>query len=175
MIAAIKQRLKDQKGLTLIELLAVVVILAIIAAIAIPSIGGLIDNTKKDAHVANAQQMVSSAKTYVAGNANDIPEGKTYLPLGFMIKDGLIEEIEDPDDKTKKYIPGADAVSATEPTAGSYVEVTKAGKKYEYAVTLIGNKRKISEKKQSELKRSVVEEVSTAGGGTPADKPAGTT
>ena len=34
------KRLKDQKGMTLVELLAVIVILGIIAAIAIPSIGG---------------------------------------------------------------------------------------------------------------------------------------
>ena len=33
--------LKNEKGLTLIELLAVIVILGIIAAIAIPRIGGL--------------------------------------------------------------------------------------------------------------------------------------
>ena len=34
--------LKNEKGFTLIELLAVIVILGIIAAIAIPSIGGII-------------------------------------------------------------------------------------------------------------------------------------
>ncbi|CUA80937.1 prepilin-type N-terminal cleavage/methylation domain-containing protein [Anoxybacillus suryakundensis] len=58
----LKKLIRNEKGLTLIELLAVIVILGIIAAIAIPSIGGLIENSRKDAHIANAQQMVNAAR-----------------------------------------------------------------------------------------------------------------
>ena len=46
MIKKMRERLTNQKGLTLIELLAVIVILGIIAAIAIPSIGNIIQNSK---------------------------------------------------------------------------------------------------------------------------------
>ena len=59
---------KDEKGLTLIELLAVIVILGIIAAIAVPAITGITSNTKKEAHKANARQLVEAAKQVVAIN-----------------------------------------------------------------------------------------------------------
>ena len=48
---------KIKKVLRLVELLAVIVILGIIAAIAVPSIGSIIDNSKKDAHIANAEMV----------------------------------------------------------------------------------------------------------------------
>ena len=80
----IKNILRNERGLTLIELLAVVVILAIIAAIAIPAIGGLMDNTKKDAHVANAQQMVSSARLYLTGDGKK-QQGDQTVSIGTLI------------------------------------------------------------------------------------------
>jgi type IV pilus assembly protein PilA len=64
----IKQRIKNEKGLTLIELLAVIVILGIIAAIAIPSISGIIQNSKEDAVRADAITILNAAKNYAAAN-----------------------------------------------------------------------------------------------------------
>ncbi|PRO64901.1 pilus assembly FimT family protein [Alkalicoccus urumqiensis] len=63
----LKQLLKNQKGLTLVELLAVVVILGIIAAIAVPSIGGIIENSREDAQVANAETLHDAARLAVIG------------------------------------------------------------------------------------------------------------
>ncbi|AYV67346.1 prepilin-type cleavage/methylation domain-containing protein [Niallia circulans] len=71
----IKQRIKNEKGLTLIELLAVIVILGIIAAIAIPSISGIIQKSKEDAVKADAITILNAAKNYVAGN--DMAKGGT--------------------------------------------------------------------------------------------------
>ncbi|WP_070327703.1 prepilin-type N-terminal cleavage/methylation domain-containing protein [Exiguobacterium aurantiacum] len=62
------KQLKDERGLTLVELLVVVVILGIIAAIAVVAIGGIIENSRKDAMVSDAKQMVSAAKLYTASN-----------------------------------------------------------------------------------------------------------
>ncbi|WLR56186.1 type II secretion system protein [Mesobacillus subterraneus] len=68
MFKQMKKTLKNQKGLTLIELLAVIVILGIIAAIAVPSIGGIINKTKKDAQVAEGIQIINAAKLYITTN-----------------------------------------------------------------------------------------------------------
>ena len=57
-----KKRIKNEKGLTLIELLAVIVILAIIAAIAIPAIGNIINNSKDKATISEALNIVAGAK-----------------------------------------------------------------------------------------------------------------
>ena len=60
----LKKRIKNEKGLTLIELLAVIVILAIVAAIAIPAIGNIIDNSRTKAVISDAQNAMSGANIY---------------------------------------------------------------------------------------------------------------
>ncbi len=58
----IKKLMKKEDGFTLVELLAVIVILAIIAAIAIPAIGHIINNSRHKAEVNDALQIIDAAK-----------------------------------------------------------------------------------------------------------------
>ena len=62
MFQQMKKRIKNEKGLTLIELLAVIVILAIIAAIAIPAIGNIINNSRDKSVLSEATNIISGAK-----------------------------------------------------------------------------------------------------------------
>ncbi|KQB92469.1 MULTISPECIES: type II secretion system protein [Geobacillus] len=126
----LKRIIKNERGLTLIELLAVVVILGIISAIAVPSIGGLIDNSKKDAHVANAQQMINAAKIAVTADKSLIPDGSkpVKIELKKLESNGYLEKVKDPDGGTYNK-------------TDSYVMISNDNNKLSYSVKLINDKR----------------------------------
>lgn len=68
MLKKMRKRLNNEKGLTLVELLAVIVILGIVAAIAIPSIGNIINNSEIKAAKADALNILNAANLYSTEN-----------------------------------------------------------------------------------------------------------
>ncbi|WP_035350009.1 prepilin-type N-terminal cleavage/methylation domain-containing protein [Fictibacillus gelatini] len=122
----LKKHLQNEKGLTLIELLVVVVILGIIAAIAIVAIGNILDNSKKDAHIANAKTMVDAARMFVAQNGTD---GVNELTMQKLVDDGFLEGVPKSPGKAGDY-----------DTAKSKVSITvdqNTNTKVTYTVTLV--------------------------------------
>ncbi len=58
--------IKNNKGVTLVELLIVIVVMGIIAAFAIPAVGTIIENTNQDAVVADALAIENAGRLYCA-------------------------------------------------------------------------------------------------------------
>ena len=98
----IKKRIKNEKGLILIELLAVIVILAIIAAIAIPAIGNIIDNSRYKAVKSDALNVLNAAQIYYSENPTDTTGALvTSTTPGDLKTNGFLEDFgKIPDDAT---------------------------------------------------------------------------
>ncbi len=74
MVNKFKALLKKEKGFTLVELLAVIVILGIIVAIAIPAVGNIIDNAQTDADEQEQALIIDAARLYmIQGDGAELP------------------------------------------------------------------------------------------------------
>lgn len=85
----LQKRLGNEKGLTLVELLAVIVILGIIAAIAIPAIGNIIENSRVKAIKADALMVLSAADLYFVDN----PDAATPVALTLLNSSGYLDDL----------------------------------------------------------------------------------
>ncbi|GAA0447658.1 hypothetical protein GCM10008983_27140 [Lentibacillus halophilus] len=92
MLERMKRKFKQQEGFTLVELLAVLAILGIVLAIAVPSVSGVISSSEDDADESNRELMENAARL---ANASDIdPKGEngdTYS-LDNLVSEGFLEE-----------------------------------------------------------------------------------
>ena len=95
MIKLVKKKLKDQRGLTLVELLAVIVILGIISAIAVPSIGNVVGNSKDKAKVAEGLQIIDAAKLYVANNEDTLQFENNKTTLDKSVLGSYLDRVND--------------------------------------------------------------------------------
>ncbi len=73
--------MKNNKGVTLVELLIVIVVMGIISAFAIPAVGTIITNTQKDAILADALAVENAAKLYCSQTICDDDQTITWTQL----------------------------------------------------------------------------------------------
>ena len=82
----IHSKKKKQKAFTLIELLAVIIILGILLIIAIPSVTTYIMNSRREAYVDTAKQIIGAARNLVNGGKLEMydPAVTYYIPVSCL-------------------------------------------------------------------------------------------
>lgn len=73
---------RKKQGFTLVELLAVIVILAIILAIAIPSITGLVANTRRNAFESNVKMVIKGIDYSLLQDPESVTLGDNLANIG---------------------------------------------------------------------------------------------
>lgn len=94
-----------KKGFTLVELLAVIVILGLIALIVYPSIGSVIHDSKEKAYNEQINVIIKAAKTYALDHAKDIPDNgsEKAVTVATLVSEGYIsnDDVKDPRNSSK--------------------------------------------------------------------------
>ncbi len=81
-VASKKNKKSHKRAFTLIELLAVIIILGILMVVAIPAVTSYIQNSRKSTYATTAQNVVASARTMVNTGKLDVydPDTTYYIP-----------------------------------------------------------------------------------------------
>ena len=91
----LKEKINNNKGFTLIELVAVIAILLVIMTIAMPSITSLLGRTEDKISKEKENAFISAARDYVSDNYNTVlPSGKNkcYITLENLYNRGYLSE-----------------------------------------------------------------------------------
>lgn len=110
----------NNEGFTLVELLAVIVIIALLSSIAIISYTTFVNNIREKVYKTYEDTMKSSAEMYLIDNPNEIPSTgeKKCLYLNTLLSNNDIEPINNPDDSN-------DNCSSDTETDDSYILIER--------------------------------------------------
>lgn len=147
---------KNEKAFTLIELLAVIVILAVLLSIVIPKVSQYITNSRKDGYVATANEIIDGVRNSATSEIYDLPVGTDDITI---VSIDLIKL-----EKGKKKSPFSGAFL----DKYSYVAIINAGTDeepdYEYFIALRDSKRyTISLMREEDIVRNSIIRNNTSG------------
>ncbi len=87
---------KSEKGFTLVELLATIVILGIIMVVAVPNVTGIIYKNRSNTYVEDAKKLVTLAEYEIRSNNNKITRPGDKQCIAFSLEYLDNAEFEDP-------------------------------------------------------------------------------
>lgn len=83
----------NKKGFTLVELLVVLVILAVIMSIAIPSVTSSIERSKQKQHDSKIELLESTADIYIDRHKNSL-ESNSIITINMLLDDKLLTKTQ---------------------------------------------------------------------------------
>jgi len=123
----------NKSGFTLVELLAVIALVAILSGLAVANVVSSINNSKKNNFLMDAKRMISKAEYLMSQNRKNREEAKSS---------GITFSYNDLNEKNE-FSKDADGGNFD---TNSYVKVTYNNNQYEYCICVIGSQRKIGDK-----------------------------
>jgi prepilin-type N-terminal cleavage/methylation domain-containing protein len=128
--------LRSNRGMTLVELLAVIVILGVVSSIAVVAVLQLIEKSKERAFVSDAYALYEAARLYVGAEKVEFLPARSSAMLTYrqLVEEGLLHPLQDP--FTGNVLP--------EKTNPSYVLITKGEDgSFHYSICLKGETKQL--------------------------------
>ncbi|PDM41492.1 pilus assembly protein PilE [Parageobacillus yumthangensis] len=89
--------LRTNRGMTLVELLAVLVILGIVSSIVVIAVLHIIEKSKERAFVSDAYTLYEAARLYVgAEKVEFLPSRSSVITYKQLVEEGMLHPIQDP-------------------------------------------------------------------------------
>ena len=97
-----------KRGFTLVELLAVMILLGVVSLIAIPSIGKILNRSREKARESTKNELIKAAKEYYADNIRELPDDGSHkcLSVSEIEKNGYISNDDIVDPTTEEKLTG---------------------------------------------------------------------
>ena len=97
-----------KRGFTLVELLAVLILLGVVSLIAIPSIGKILNRSREKARESTKNELIKAAKNYYADNIKELPEDGSHkcLSVSEIEENGYISNDDIVDPTTEEKLTG---------------------------------------------------------------------